>query len=55
VTGAEDVDARVGDALWPPVVDEPCTEQHAELARGLLKSGETALEMTHFGRAKLKY
>jgi hypothetical protein len=51
VTGAEDVDARVGDALLPPVVDEPCTEQHVELARGLLDSVEAALEMTQFGRA----
>jgi hypothetical protein len=33
------------------MVDEPRTEQHVELARGLLKAGETALEMTHFGRA----
>jgi hypothetical protein len=51
VTGAEDVDAWVGNALLPPIVDEPCTEQHVELARGLLKSVEAALEMTHFGRA----
>jgi hypothetical protein len=28
VTGAEDVDARVGNALLPPMVDEPCTEEH---------------------------
>jgi hypothetical protein len=37
VTGADDVDARVGDALLSPVVDEPCTEQHVELARRLLR------------------
>jgi hypothetical protein len=51
VTGAEDVYARVGNALLPPMVDEPRTEQHVELARGLLKSVEAALELTHFGRA----
>jgi hypothetical protein len=54
VTGAEDVDARVGDALLPPVVDEPCTEQYVELARGLLKAVEAALEVTHLGRAIAK-
>jgi hypothetical protein len=51
VTGAKDVKARVGDALLPPVVDKPCTKQHVELARGLFKSVEAALEMTHLGRA----
>jgi hypothetical protein len=54
VTGAEDVDARVGNALLPPMVDEPCTEYHVQLARGLLKSVETTLEMIHFGRAITK-
>jgi hypothetical protein len=51
VTGAEDVDAWVGDALFPPVADKPCPKGHVELARGLLKSVEAAFEMTHFGRA----
>jgi hypothetical protein len=51
VTGAENVNARVGDALSSPVVDKPCTKQHVELVRGLFKSVEAALEMTHFGRA----
>jgi hypothetical protein len=36
VTGAEDVDTRVGNAMLPPMVDEPCTEEHVELAGGLL-------------------
>jgi hypothetical protein len=34
-----------------PFVDEPCTEQHVELARGLLESVEATLEMTDFRRA----
>jgi hypothetical protein len=51
VTGAENVDARVGDALLPPVVDKPCTKKHVELAKGLFKSVEAALEVTHSGRA----
>jgi hypothetical protein len=51
VTGAEDVDAWVGNALLPPVVDKPCTKEHVELARRLLKSVEAAFEVTHFGRA----
>jgi hypothetical protein len=51
VTGAEDVDAWVGYALLPPVVDKPCTKEHVELARGLFKSVEAAFEMTHLGRA----
>jgi hypothetical protein len=50
VTGAEDVDAWVGYALLPSVVDKPATKEHVELARGLFKSAEAALEMTHFGR-----
>jgi hypothetical protein len=48
---AEDVDARVGNALLPPMVDKPCTEQHVELARGLFESVEATLEVTHFRRA----
>jgi hypothetical protein len=32
-TGAKGVDARVGDALLPPMVDEPCTEEHVEFER----------------------
>jgi hypothetical protein len=51
VTGAEDVDAWVGYALLPPVGDKPCTKEHVELARGLFKSIEAAIEMTRFGRA----
>jgi hypothetical protein len=51
VTGAEDVDARVGHAPLPPVVDEPRTEQHVEVVRGLPESVEAALDMIHFGRA----
>jgi hypothetical protein len=37
--------------LSPPVVDKPCTKEHVELARGLLKTVETTFEMTHFRRA----
>jgi hypothetical protein len=33
------------------MVDKPGRKEHVELARGLLKAVETALEMTHFGRA----
>jgi hypothetical protein len=33
------------------MVDKPCTKQHVDLARGLFKSVEAALEMTHLGRA----
>jgi hypothetical protein len=33
------------------VVDKPCTKEHVELARGLFKSVEAALEMTHLGHA----
>jgi hypothetical protein len=33
------------------VVDKPCTKEHVEIARGLLKSVEAAFEMTYFGRA----
>jgi hypothetical protein len=33
------------------MVDEPCTEEHVELAGGLLKAVEASLEVTHFGRA----
>jgi ABC-type protease/lipase transport system fused ATPase/permease subunit len=33
------------------VVDKPCTKEHVELVRGLLKSVEAAFEMTHFERA----
>jgi hypothetical protein len=33
------------------VVDKPCTKEHIELARGLLKSIEAAFEVTHLGRA----
>jgi hypothetical protein len=33
------------------MVDEPCAVEHVELARGLLKAAETALEVTHLGRA----
>jgi hypothetical protein len=51
VIGAENINARVRDALLPPVVDKPCTKQHVELARGLFKYVEAALEMTDFGRA----
>jgi hypothetical protein len=54
MTGAEDVDAWVGDALLPPVVDKPCTKKHVELARGLLKTVEAAFEMTRFGHATNK-
>jgi hypothetical protein len=50
-TGVEDVDARIGDALLPPVVDKPCTKEHVELARGLFHAVEAAFEVTHYGRA----
>jgi hypothetical protein len=33
------------------MVDEPCTEEHVELAREMLKSVEAALKMTNLGRA----
>jgi hypothetical protein len=33
------------------MVYEPCAEEHVELARGLLKAVEAALEVTHLGRA----
>jgi hypothetical protein len=33
------------------MVDKPWTNHHVELARGLFKSVEAALEMTHFRRA----
>jgi hypothetical protein len=51
MTGAEDVDAWVGYALLPPMVDKPSTQEHVELARGLFESVEAAPEMTHFKRA----
>jgi hypothetical protein len=51
VTGAEDVNARVGDALLPPVVDKPCTKEHVELARGMFQAVEAAFEVAHFGRS----
>jgi hypothetical protein len=51
VTGAEDVDAGIRDALLLPVVDKPCTEEHVELARGMFQAVEASFEVTHFGRA----
>jgi hypothetical protein len=51
VTIAEDVDAGVGDALLPTVIDKPCMREQVELARGLLQAEEAAFEMTHFRRA----
>jgi hypothetical protein len=33
------------------MVDEPCAEEYVEVARGVLKAVETALEVTHLGRA----
>jgi hypothetical protein len=51
VTGAEGVDAWIGYALLPPMVDKPGTHKHVELARGLFESVEATLEMTHFRRA----
>jgi hypothetical protein len=33
------------------MVDGPCTEEHVELARGLLKAVKVALEVTDLGRA----
>jgi hypothetical protein len=51
VTGAEDVDAWVRDALLTPVFDKLSTEEHVELARGFFQSAEAAFEMTHIRRA----
>jgi hypothetical protein len=31
--------------------DKPCTHEHVELARGLFKAVEAALEVTHVRRA----
>jgi hypothetical protein len=51
VTGAEYVDARIRDALLPPVVDKPCTKEHVEFARGLFQAVEAAFDVRYFGRA----
>jgi hypothetical protein len=51
VAGAENVDSRVRNAMLPPIVDEPCTEEHVQLAGGLLQAVLATLEVTHFGRA----
>jgi hypothetical protein len=51
MTGAENVDAWIGYALLLPMVDEPGTKKHVELARGMFVSVKAALEMTHFRRA----
>jgi hypothetical protein len=31
-------------------IDKPCTQEHVDLARGLLHDVEAAFEMTHFRR-----
>jgi hypothetical protein len=51
LTGEEDVDAGIRDAMFPPVVDKPCMKEHVELARGLFQAVEAAFEVAHLGRA----
>jgi hypothetical protein len=50
VNGAVHIDIGIRDLLLPSVVDKLCTNEHAELARGLFQSVEAAFEVTHFGR-----
>jgi hypothetical protein len=47
----EDVDARVGDTLLPPIGNKPDPQQHVELAGGLFEAVETAFEVAHLTRA----